>query len=815
MKKPLLALSVLLSGIFSLPAQADNATRDFTDIDFLALPAIALVDSSAALPLNPAAAGAQDVFDVFLSKSVDPTVSGHAAAFVGLPNLSLGFQQFQTNTLGDLRKFSAAYSYAFTDYLSWGVGYNLSQQVGLNNSNTHSFDTGLLIRPARFLSFGVSVRNLNAPTVGNTQINRAYALGVGVRPFGERFTLTADTQWDEGDSVQQITGRFGVEAEPLDGFLVRGSVDLQGQFTVGAGFYFDTFGVNYFHGFNSPAKARDAVNLQFTNAHFQNTLRQLNHSFAYLNLSQGVAMDQGGSEDFFAMRGPIGYWQLIEQLKLVRNAPRYQGLVIDVGSLNVGMGTIEELRAAIQSVRDAGKQVIVYLNDGGLKEYYLASAADKVALHPMGSLRLDGMSFVMPYYKNVLDLVGVGVDFIKVGKYKTGMESYTLTEASEGTREEYKSVQDDEFERFKTTLLTRRNLKSSTFDRMVDQTLFSARDAKEIGLVDQVVYRDELGQMAADLIHQPKVEIEDLRRVRVHNESWEPRNKIGVIYVSGGITEGASSRDFLFGESSAGSASVVEQIFAARQNDQIKGLVLRINSPGGSALASDEIYRALMRYKEETKKPVIVSMADVAASGGYWIAMAGDEIYANPSTITGSIGIYAGKVNFERLYDKLGVKHTVIKTNEKADQNSNHRAYSDAEKQVIQNNLLDFYRVFIDRVSKGRKLDIKQVEEVAQGRIYTGDQALKIKLVDKLGDLSDAIARVKAKADIRTADVGVVHYSQAGTAIESLAGVNLSGMHMAQQVAEKGVIGSAQASVRSFFPQDNAILAIMNPTWGR
>lgn len=810
MKKPLLALSLLLSSTLTLPAQADNATRDFTDIDFLALPAVALVDSSAALPLNPAAAGAQDLFEVFVSKSVDPNVSGHAAGFLGLPNLSLGFQQFQTQTLGDLRKFSAAYSYAFTDYLSWGIGYNLSQQVGVNDSNIHSFDTGLLIRPARFLSFGVSVRNLNAPTVGNQQINRAYALGVGVRPFGERFTLTADTQWDEGDPVQAITGRFGVEAEPLDGFLVRGSVDLQGQFTLGAGFFFDTFGVSYFHGFNAPHKARDAVNLQFTNAHFQNTLRQLNHSFAYLDLTQGVAMDQGGSDDFFTMRGPLGYWQLIEQLKLVRNAPRYQGIVIDVGALNgVGLGTVEEIRTAIQSVRDAGKQVIVYLNDGGLKEYYLASAADKVAMHPMGSLRLNGMAFVMPYYKNVLDLVGVGVDFIKVGKYKTGMESYTLTEASEPTREQYKAVQDNEFERFKNTLMTRRNLKAGTFERMLERTLFSARDAKEIGLVDQVVYRDELGQMASDLIHQPKVSIEDLRQIRVHNESWEPRNKIGVIYVSGGITEGPSSRDFLFGEASAGSASVVEQIFEARQNEQIKGLVLRINSPGGSALASDEIYRALVRYKEETKNPVIVSMADVAASGGYWIAMAGDEILANPSTITGSIGIYAGKVNFERLYEKLGVQHTVLKTNEKADQNSNHRAYSEAEKQVIQNNLLDFYRVFIERVSKGRKLDIKQVEEVAQGRIYTGDQALKIKLVDGLGDLSDAINRVKEKANIKTAEVGVIHFSQAGTAFESLAGVQ-----MAQQVSKQGVVGSVRNSVTSMFPQNNAVLAIMDPHWG-
>ncbi len=814
MAKTSLALSLLLSLSFSLPVLADTATRDFTDTDFLALPAIALVDNTSALPLNPAAAGAQDLFEVFLSKSIDPNVSGHAAAFVGLPNLSLGFQQFQTNVLGDLRKFSAAYNYAFTDYLSFGVGYNLSQQVSVADSNIHSFDMGLLIRPARFLSFGASIRNLNAPTVGNTQIQRAYALGVGVRPFGERFTLTADTQWDEGDSVQQITGRFGVEAEPVDGLLVRGSVDLLGQFTLGAGFQFDTFGAGYFHGFNAQGKARDAAEIQVTSAHFQNALKQLNHSFAYLDLSQGVAMDQGQSGDLFTRGGPPGYWQVIEQLKLVRNAPRYQGLVIDVGAMNVGLGMVEELRSAIQAVRDAGKQVIVYLNDGGIKEYYLASAADKVAMHPMGSLRLNGLAFVMPYYKNVLDLVGVGVDFIKVGKYKTGLESYTRTEASPPTQEQYKAVQNNEFERFKNTLMTRRNLKDKTFDGIMTRTLFSARDAKEAGLVDNIVYRDELGQMSADLIHQPKVEIEDLRVIRVHNESWEPRNKIGVIYVSGGITEGPSSRDFLFGETSAGSSSIVKQIYAARENPQIKGLVLRINSPGGSALASDEIYRALIRYKETTKNPVIVSMADVAASGGYWIAMAGDEILANPSTITGSIGIYAGKVNLERLYERLGVEHTIIKTNPKADQNGTHRAYTEEERKVIQDNLLEFYRIFIDRVSKGRNLDIKQVEEVAQGRIYTGDQALKIKLVDSLGDLSDAIARAKALADIKTADVGVVHFSQAGLALESLAGVQAA-LDLGQDVAKKGVVGSAQESVRTWFPHQNAVLAIMDPRWGK
>lgn len=801
-----LAATLALWLALSPGGYAEEATRLFSDADIVPLPALALVDDSSALPLNPGAAGAKDLFEIYLSKSLDPTTRGQFSAFMGLPNLSLGFQQFQAGLLGDLRKFSIGYSYPITDYLSLGAAYHLTQQVSASDSNIHSFDLGMLLRPARFLSFGVAARNLNAPTVGGRQIRRSYGLGVGVRPLGERLSLTADAQWDEGDPVQDITALFGLETEPIDGILLRGSVDLKGQFTLGAGMQFEVLSAGYFHSFNG-SQNHDGLHLKVTNAIFDSALRQLGNTFAYIDLTRGFSPDNGQPAPSILNRNSSpSYWEILQQIKLAKSMPRYKGVILDIGPLGVGMGMVEELRAAIQDLRQSGKQVIAYLNQGDMTEYYLATAADQIVLHPLGGLGINGFAYVMPYYRHLLDLVGVGVDFIKVGHYKTGMESYTLDHASEGTAEEYTSIQQDDFKRFAATLQSRRQIGPKVFERIMDKTLFTPQESKEVNLVDKVAYRDQLSDLAADLIHQPSVTVESIDRVQLHRESWEPRDKIAVIYVSGGITEGNSGSDLLMGGSVAGSRTIVEQIYRVKQDPQIKAIVLRVNSPGGSALGSDEIYRALMRYKETTHNPVIVSMGDVAASGGYWISLAGDAILANPSTLTGSIGIYAGKVEFSKLYEKLGVQHTVIKTNEKADQNGNHRPYSEAEKQLIQNNLKDFYRMFLERVSSNRKLDIQQVEQVAQGRVYTGAQAQKFKLVDQLGNLDDAIKLAREKATIRTDDIEILHLPAVNSLLEGLGGL--------QAMSQTGLLGGIDASVRNLFPHELMVMAMLDPAFG-
>jgi protease-4 len=799
-------LSGLLLTLALPPAFADETTRNFSHLNYLPLPSVALVDDTTALPINPGAAGARDLFEVFASKSIDPTVRGQFSLFGGLPNFSLGYQQFQAGAIGDLRKFYVGYTYPILDFLSVGANYHLTQEVFVQNSNIHSFDIGALVRPARFLSFGFAARNLNAPMLNQGQARRAYAVGVGVRPLGERLTLTADAQWDEGDEARNITGLFGLESEPFDGILLRGSIDLRGQFMFGLGLQFDRMAAGYFHSFNGTSN-HDAVHAQITNATFASASQQMGNSFAYVDLSRGIALDNGDAQTpgLFNNNRQVSHWQLLQKLHLVNTLPRYKGVILEVGSLGIGMGAIEEIRTALKTLQQSGKKVMVYLKDAGMSEYYLAAGADQILMHPLGSLRLPGFAYVLPHYRKLLDKVGVEVEFVKVGQYKTGLESFVLEEASAATQEELAAIQQDDFQRYTETLMQHRRLEKATVDKILAKTLFTAVEAKQTGLVDNYLYRDEILETAANLIHQPTADVENLESLRLHDRSWEPNDKIAVIYISGNIIEGSSGQDFLFGEQYVGSLSVMRDIQKAQRDPQVKALVVRINSPGGSPLASDEIFRALQKYKENTKKPVIVSMADVAASGGYWIALAGDKLVANPSTITGSIGIFASKTHFEKLYQQAGVNHTVVKTNERADSSGNHRAFTPEERQILQNNLRDYYRIFLERVSESRKLDIKEVEEVAQGRIYTGKQALDRRLVDQLGGLEDAIALARKMAVLRTEDVDILHYPMAPSLLASAT----DAISATTNVSE-----SVRGSLTRLFPQGIAVQAL-SPISGR
>lgn len=781
------------------PAWADDVSRRFNLINGIALPALALADGSSALPLNPGASGAVDLFELYLSKSINPNTVGQFNAFVGLPGLSLGFQQFQGGLLGDLRKYCLGYAFPVMDMMHIGIGYSLTQEINTANSNIHSFDAGMLLRPAKFLSVGATIRNLNAPLVNNIAIKRAYAAGVGLRPFGERLTLTADAQWDEGDDVKLITGMFGVEAEPLEGIVVRGQVDTRGQFGLGVSVQLDHFNAGYYHTFNHAATF-DGVHAKITNKTVESVLNKIGVKFAYLDLTQGLELDHGDSgKGLFRNSNRYSFWRLVEQLERVRQLERYQGVVLDISHLGVGLGAIEELRTAIKRVQQAGKKVLIYLRDGRMGEYYLASAADHMVMHPLGSLEIAGFAYVLPYYKKLLDKLGVEVEFIRVGQYKTGLESYTSEQPSDPTKEQLTAVQDDDFKRYMEHLIKGRHLEQPQVDKILAKGLLTAREAKDSGLVDDVGYRDQVPEMAAKLMQKNTVDLDDIEHLDLHDKSWESRDKIAVIYVSGSIVDGQSGNDLLMREQFSGAASVVAQIAKARQDQRVKALVLRVNSPGGSALASDEIYRALKRYKELTGRPVVVSMGDVAASGGYWIAMAGDKILANPSTLTGSIGIFAGKTNLKGLYDLAGIQHTVIKTSPAADANGNHRAFTPDEKQSLQNHLREYYRIFLERVSDNRKLAIEQVEEVAQGRVYTGQQALDKKLIDRLGGLADAIALARQMAAIQTAEIELEHLPNAANWLASIP-TNMDQLPVGQ-------------SISRLFPQGVSVLAL-TPQWG-
>lgn len=731
-------------------------TFNFHNIDSCPLPAIGFVDYAPALSINPGGVGWQNNLELYLSKSISGVNQINAFASLGIADI--GFQKFTPGTganLPDIQRYLVGAGYPILDGLQAGVTYNYSQILYKDNpQNLSSFDAGLLYRPSQLVSVGLVVRNINQPSYRDIEkkqdvaINRVYSAGLGLRPFGDKFTVTLDGFYKEGDPLEKINGFAGLEAEPFDGFLLSSRVNFDGSFSVGLGINFYQVGLGYHRSFNS-SDTKDA-------AYVKLSLLQDRSSFVFPD-SKMAKIDIYGVEDSpsygFLKSNTSNLYEILRQIKTVKEDPTFKGIILNINDLNCGMGLIEEVRNAIIDLNKS-KESIAYFTIGGTNEYYLASAAKKIIVPPTGYVGLTGLAYIVPVYKGVLDKIGIGAQFEQVGKYKAGGESLTQDKMSQENKEQLTSIIDDMYERLTENIAQNRNLSKATVKQIIDKGLVTSSKAKEFGLIDDVAYIDEIPFLYPTL---PKNAF-NVKNYKKKYYGWTIP-KIAIVYAEGDIVEGKGVKGFFSNSKVIGSESLSQILKTIRQDDSISAVVLRVNSPGGSVIASDIILQEIKKFKKN-HKPVIISMGDIAASGGYFISCSADKILANPSTITGSIGIFFGKINFENLYNNLDIKHEVIKRGEHADANSLHRAFTEEERKILQDVLKDGYNLFLKRVAEGRNKKVEDIDKIAQGHIYTGAQAKKVELVDELGGLEDAIKAAKQLAKIDDAQkVKLIFYS--------------------------------------------------------
>ncbi|SDS52155.1 signal peptide peptidase SppA [Opitutus sp. GAS368] len=428
-----------------------------------------------------------------------------------------------------------------------------------------------------------------------------------------------------------------------------------------------------------------------------------------------------------------------------------------------GFAALKEVREAIESFKAAGKPVKAHLDFAGTREYYVASVADDLVLDPYGAIEMPGLASQPMFFTGAFEKFGIGVQVTRVGKYKSAVEPYLLKQMSPENREQIQKLLDDVWGTLTASIETARKLPAGALQKAVDEKgLIRADDAKKLKLVDRTAYLDEmLDELKAATgrkgSSQPfkQIAIKDYARLVstggvAAKRSGEGRielgaggnGKIAIVYAEGEIVDGTGNDDgYLYGEKTA---RMLRQI---RQDDSISAVVLRVNSPGGSVTASEAILRELRLIHKD--KPVIVSMGTVAASGGYWISTASDRVFAEPATITGSIGVFGMFVNFQGLAtDKLGLTFDTVKTGRFADAATVIRPKTEAELAIFQSSVDWVYDQFIGKVSDARKLDRKVVEEIAQGRVWSGREALKLKLVDEIGGLADAVKYTATKAGL-------------------------------------------------------------------
>jgi len=484
---------------------------------------------------------------------------------------------------------------------------------------------------------------------------------------------------------------------------------------------------------------------------------------AHIKIS-GKLPESPGQMTFFGDLG-VDLRKTIARLDKASKDKRIAGVVLEIGPAALSRGKLNELRKAVGRVRAEGKKVYAHLESAMGAQFLLATACDEIVMPEAGILLVPGVHLEVSYYKGLLAKIGIEADMLHVGESKGAAEPLTRTSMSEPVKKNLTAMVDDLFDQMVTTIATDRNLQVDEVRDLVDEGLLTVTKAHAVGLIDRVAYSDEFrSQLKTEYEADELVYVINYGKKSIDTDFSGPMGmiklfqkilgagsgsgngkgpKIAIVYAVGPITSGKSEGS-PFGGQSMGSETIIKALNEAADDKQVKAIVLRINSPGGSALASDLMWRATQKIE----KPIVASMGDLAASGGYYIAMGADRIIAEPGTITGSIGVVGGKLAMGGLYEKIGITSDTISRGQNSSIFSATNKFSKTERKAIGDMMQDIYRLFTSKAAAGRNMPLEKLEALAGGQVYTGRDAKRNGLVDELGTLKDAIRVAKQLAGL-------------------------------------------------------------------
>ena len=481
---------------------------------------------------------------------------------------------------------------------------------------------------------------------------------------------------------------------------------------------------------------------------------------------EGTLSERVQENPFQALMGEeyqtYGLDDILTSIQKAKDNENIKGIYLQAGMMEASFASLEEIRHALKDFKESGKFIVAYGDTYTQGMYYLASVADKVIVNPQGSIAWQGLASQTIFFKDLLEKVGVEMEIFKVGTYKSAVEPFIATEMSDANREQITAFLTSIWGRLLEDISESRSIPTDDLNRYADEfaMLSPAETYIANGLADTLMYKDgvlaylkEMSGREADESLRT-LSVEDMKNVKRNVPLDKSGNIIAVYYAYGGIDDTSSPEEGIDSE------KVIKDLRLLREDETIQAVVLRVNSPGGSAYGSEQIWREVVLLKE--KKPVIVSMGDYAASGGYYISCAADCIVADPTTLTGSIGIFGMFPNMEGLLtDKLGLHFDVVKTNKFADMGDMTRPFNNEEKAAMQNFINQGYKLFVQRCADGRGMSVEAIEKIAEGRVWTGATAKELGLVDELGGLDKAIDIAAEKAGVEA--YSIINYpSQSG-----------------------------------------------------
>jgi protease-4 len=656
----------------------------------------------------------------------------------------------------------AGFPYNGIDYtwLTWGVGYHLSPRLSVGASLQWSYSSnaytdglfgitaGASYRPNTHFGFAALAHDFNGPSTqrlppsGYPVLDRQFVLGMAFRPTGTR-AIELDIEGKYYDALEQFRPRavLGIDVPGVG--RIRGDVEVNDLTndtrrgvlaTAGAEIYFNAFSAGGGALFGS-ALGRDTSLGQYATA-----------SIAGYRSPGVPRSERAVSIRLESTPGTRNHVRLLRRLWKIAEDKEIAAVTMVIrAEPATSYAHAEELADAFRVLKANGKKVVCSFEDAGPKALYACASASRIVINPAGGLRYSGLKTSHLYLAGLLGKIGVKAEFVRIGAHKSAPEQFMNEHASDTARVDQEDLLRQHEAVFARTMALYRGIPENQFSAISGKGPFVASEAREAKFVDGYAFDDELERVTREVVGR-KVGYEKFAEEARAPRTFGVRPHIGLLYIDGDIIDGRSQNVPLLGNKLVGSYTIAESVKALRDDKNVKAVVLRIESPGGSSMASDVMWRELKKLAE--KKPLIVSMGTVAASGGYYVASPARQIFALPLTITGSIGIFYGKADVSELLGKIGVNVEVRKTTPRADAESFYRGFTDDERVELRRKVQQFYEVFLDRVSQGRHMTKEEVDAVGQGRVWAGQQALDHKLVDQMGGLRHALAAARDAAHL-------------------------------------------------------------------
>jgi protease IV len=730
---------------------------------------IAGTDDSTALLQNPANLAFMPSAElrwsgVFLDETNQVPWQGHAFALAfPLPFIPIatGFRLDVVDPPSAMTRVPEAGGSANYQWLTWGLAIGSSETTALGVSlqgsysdkpqsdSLGSFSIGYSGRPFSALGFSLVANDLTAPTnSAGGRIDRSFDIALAIRPLGTRaIELGLEGKYvDREDDYWTPRATLGVDLPPIG--RLRGDFSMSHPDDASRREWLASAALAVH--FNTPSGSTELAGGAVTG-----TTLGVDGSYGVVADAafRGWRETAGIEAPRYALRvriedtpGPRAHVALLRRLWRLAEEPTADAVVLELRDAPAGsLAHVQELRDAVQHLRKSGKRVLCHLEDASGSELYLCSAANKIYMNPAGGLRFAGLKTTHLYFANLLSKLGIRADFVRIGAHKSAPERFTRTGSSDVARADAIDLLQQTERQFVEGVASGRRVPVAELRKRIAQGPFVAPEALSAGLIDGYAFDDQIEEKLRELLRRDVVLLDDDPAKRVP-KAFGRKREVAIVYVDGDMVDGRSQTIPFLGTRLVGSYTIAEQLKSLRENPNVGAIVLRVETPGGSAMAADVIWRQVQLTAKV--KPVVVSMGSYAASGGYYIASPGTRVFANGMTITGSIGIFYGKADVSELLKKIGVSTETYKTAPRADAESLFRPFSEEEKQELQRKVGQFYDVFLSRVAQGRGITKAEVDKVGQGRVWTGEQAQARRLVDEIGGLRQALAYARREAGL-------------------------------------------------------------------